>query len=160
VLKSNNNNTNNKFINLSNAYSKINDNLSTSNNKNLNTPTETINKIQSHYTNFINSIENSENGLKTSPNKDWNSKNLLSSHMHQNIKCVKYVLLFIKKNFFFIHKNEYLYIYINYHYKYINFTNIHNFRNGYSEKLVNMINKKRSDFHIWLHSMQKAGIYI
>jgi len=53
------------------------------------TRASTINNIQNQYSNFINSFENKEYSQLTSPSKDWNSKNLLSSYVQQNLKFVK-----------------------------------------------------------------------
>ncbi|OUM69692.1 hypothetical protein PIROE2DRAFT_2323 [Piromyces sp. E2] len=105
--------TSNKFINLSNTFEKLNDNFI----ETKYTHASTINKFHNQYSNFINSFDNKEYSQLTSPRKDWNSKNLLSSYAQPHLKYTK---------------------------------------NGYSEKLVNIITKKRSNFHIWLHSIQKA----
>ncbi|ORX58538.1 hypothetical protein BCR36DRAFT_409049 [Piromyces finnis] len=105
--------TTNKFVNLSKTFEKINENLK----ETKQVHASNINTFQNQYSNFINSYEKIEFSQLTSPNKDWNSKNLLSSYAQQNLKFVK---------------------------------------NGYSERLVNIIAKKRSNFHIWLHSIQKS----
>jgi hypothetical protein len=87
-----------------------------------------INKFQNQYTNFINAMESTEGLLH-----QYNSNNNKSITSPTNKDRNSTNLLSS-----YIHQNQ-------------NFV-----KNGYSEKLASMISKKKSNFHIWLHSIQQS----